>query len=182
MILYQHETVFCLIPGIKVILVDDINRTIRNMEVVIDDGGRAAAGYKGHAGDCVTRAITIATGKPYQEVYAAMWLGLTDYAVSHRDRTAKRIGRGGGRLGTTPRNGVSPKVYNTYLRSLGWRWVPTMRIGSGCTVHLRSDELPSGRLIVRLSGHVVAVIDGVIHDTYDCSRDGTRCVYGYWIK
>jgi len=28
----------------------------------------------------------------------------------------------------------------------------------------------------------VAVIDGVINDTYDCSREGTRCVYGYWEK
>jgi hypothetical protein len=26
------------------------------------------------------------------------------------------------------------------------------------------------------------VIDGVIHDTHDCSRGGTRCVYGYWRK
>jgi len=25
------------------------------------------------------------------------------------------------------------------------------------------------------------VIDGVLHDTHDCSRDGTRCVYGYWL-
>jgi hypothetical protein len=24
------------------------------------------------------------------------------------------------------------------------------------------------------------VIDGVIHDTHDCSRNGTRCVYGYY--
>ena len=152
------------------------------MKVVIDDGGRAAAGYKGDTGDCVTRAITIATGKPYQEVYAAMWLELTNYAVSHRDRTAKRIGRGGGRRGTTPRNGVDRKVFSAYLRSLGWRWVPTMRIGSGCTVHLRADELPPGRLIVSLSRHMVAVIDGVIHDTYDSSRGGMRCVYGYWIE
>ena len=55
-----------------------------------------------------------------------------------------------------------------------------MKIGSGCTVHLRADELPTGRLIVSVSRHVVAVIDGVIHDTHDPSRDGTRCVYGYW--
>ena len=67
------------------------------MKVVINDGGRAAVGYKGQAGDCVTRAIAIATGKPYQEVYDALWSGLTDYAATHRDRTAKRIGRGGGR-------------------------------------------------------------------------------------
>ena len=28
----------------------------------------------------------------------------------------------------------------------------------------------------------VAVIDGVIHDTYNFARDGSRKVYGYWIK
>jgi hypothetical protein len=57
-----------------------------------------------------------------------------------------------------------------------------MAVGSGCKVHLRADELPSGRLIVRVSHHFAAVIDGVIHDTHDCSRGGTRCVYGYWVR
>ena len=55
-----------------------------------------------------------------------------------------------------------------------------MKIGSGCKVHLSEDELPNGRLVCNLSGHVTCVIDGVINDTYDCSRDGKRCVYGYW--
>jgi hypothetical protein len=30
-----------------------------------DDGGRKAAGFKGRAGDCVTRAIAIAAQLPY---------------------------------------------------------------------------------------------------------------------
>jgi hypothetical protein len=55
-----------------------------------------------------------------------------------------------------------------------------MKIGSGCTVHLRADELPEGRLIVSVSRHTVAVIDGMIHNTHDPSRGETRCVYGYW--
>jgi hypothetical protein len=55
-----------------------------------------------------------------------------------------------------------------------------MKIGQGTTVHLRTEELPTGRLVVRLSGHLCAVIDGVIHDTHDPSRQGTRCVHGYW--
>ncbi|MBR0934847.1 hypothetical protein [Bradyrhizobium jicamae] len=151
------------------------------MSFVYDDGGRAATGFKGSAGDCVTRAIAIATGRPYREVYDALAVGLLDYVAAHRDRTAKRIARGGGRKGTTPRNGVSRKVWGAYLKGLGWHWVPTMKIGSGCRVHLRSDELPAGRIIVSVSRHAVAVIDGVIHDTYDCSRDGTRCVYGYYM-
>ena len=34
------------------------------MPFVVDDGGRADAGYKGQTGDCVCRSIAIATGKP----------------------------------------------------------------------------------------------------------------------
>lgn len=32
------------------------------------------------------------------------------------------------------------------------------------------------------SKHLTCVKDRVLYDTYDCSRDGTRCVYGYWSK
>lgn len=151
------------------------------MRYVYDDGGREAAGFRGKTGDCVTRAVAIATGRPYREVYDAMHAGIQEFAKG-RSRAAKRAARGGGRTGTTPRNGVHPKVFGKYLEGLGWRWVPTMSIGSGCQVHLRAGELPAGRLVVRVSRHVVAVVDGVLHDTYDSSRGGDRCVYGYWTQ
>ena len=57
-----------------------------------------------------------------------------------------------------------------------------MKVGGGCQVHLRATELPSGTLIVRVSKHLSAVIDGVIQDTHNPSRGGSRCVYGYYIK
>jgi hypothetical protein len=69
--------------------------------------------------------------------------------------------------------GVSKGTIRRVLESLGWTWTPTMAIGSGCKVDLRDGELPQGRLIVSVSKHMVAVIDGVIHDTHDPSRDGT---------
>lgn len=138
-------------------------------KVVITDGGRAAAGFKGTADDCVCRAIAIATGKPYREVYDAI------NAAASTERTGKRK-----RGKSHARTGVHKVTERKYLASLGWQWTPTMQIGSGCKVHLRADELPPGRLIVSVSKHSVAVIDGVIHDTHDCSRGGTRCVYGYW--
>ena len=134
-----------------------------------NDGGREAAGYKGQACDCVTRAIAIATGKPYQEVYDA----LNGLAVNERKGKRKR-GK------SSARNGVYRATFAKYLLSLGWQWHPTMAIGQGCKVHLRADELPQGNLIVSVSRHMVAVINGVIHDTHDPSREGTRCVYGYW--
>lgn len=136
-----------------------------------NDGGRAAAGFKGTAGDCVCRAIAIATGKPYREVYDA----LNALAVSERKGKRKR-GK------SSARTGVYKQTYHRYLESLGWKWTPTMTIGSGCKVHLRADELPPGRLIVSLSKHVAAVIDGVVHDIYEDARGGTRCVYGYFSR
>lgn len=141
------------------------------MEFVFDDGGRLKAGYKGRTGDCVTRSIAIVTGKPYQEVYDA----LNDLA--RFERTGKRK-----KKKSNSRTGVYKQSYRRYLESLGWRWISTMAIGSGCRVHLRAPELPAGRLAVKVSRHLTAVVDGTLHDTHDCSRDGQRCVYGYFIK
>ena len=39
------------------------------MNWVYDDGGRKAAGFRGKAGDCVTRSIAIATRLPYSDIW-----------------------------------------------------------------------------------------------------------------
>lgn len=138
-----------------------------------NDGGRAAAGFKGDAGDCVTRSICIASGLPYTQVYDALAHGnKTQRRSKHDPRKRKRTARDG--VNTTR------KWFKEYMTDIGFTWTPTMSIGSGCKVHLRGDELPQGRLVVAVSKHYTAVIDGVCHDTYDPSRGGTRCVYGYW--
>lgn len=136
---------------------------------VFDDGGRAAAGYRGQTGDCVCRAIAIATGMPYDEVY-----GLVNEQAASERASKRRRDR------SSARAGVHKPTSKRVIQSLGWKWTPTMQVGQGCKVHLRADELPAGRLIVSVSRHLVAMIDGVIHDTHDPSRNGTRCVYGYW--
>ena len=141
------------------------------MNLVISDGGRAAAGYRGKAGDCVCRAIAIATCRPYQEVYDAL------KALAGEERITKRR-----RRKSSVRDGVRRSTSRKYLAALGWTWTPTMKIGQGCKTHLNEGELPMGRLVVSVSKHFVAVIDGVIHDTHDPSRRGTRCVYGYYSK
>ncbi len=143
------------------------------MTWIYDDGGRAAAGYKGSAGDCVTRAIAIGTGLPYQAIYDILNVEAKTNPIHTRGST-KHV------RNSSARTGVFRKHYERILKELGWIWTPTMAIGSGCQVHLLRDELPSGRLICKVSMHLVAVIDGVIHDTHDCSRDGTRCVYGFY--
>ena len=138
---------------------------------VYDDGGRAEAGYKGHTGDCCCRAISIATGMDYKAVYDL----INEYAKKERIGKRKK-GK------SNARTGVYTATCKKIMADLGWKWKATMQIGSGCKVHLRAEELPKGRIICNVSRHYVAVIDGVIHDTYDCTRDGSRCVYGYWYK
>lgn len=142
-----------------------------------NDGGRTEAGYKGHAGDCAVRAIAIASGKPYAEVYEEVSAVNAATPRSKTRRKCKVAGRHSARDGVYSQS----KVFKDYMRRIGFMWVPTMTIGSGTTVHLDAAELPRGRLVVRVTKHLAAVIDGVLHDTHDCSRDGTRAVYGYWI-
>lgn len=152
------------------------------MQVVISDGGRAAAGFRGTTGDCVVRAVAIAGGLDYRKVYDAL---------AETNAKSKTRGRAAG----SPRNGVNTRsaAFKRYMAGLGFRWTPTMLIGSGCKVHLADGELPMGRLVVAVSRHYTAVIDGVIHDSFDPQRttiwhDETgavvrfseRCVYGYW--
>tara|TARA_R100001509_G_C4765931_1_gene181400 strand:+ start:191 stop:631 length:441 start_codon:yes stop_codon:yes gene_type:complete len=145
------------------------------MKHIYNDGGRKKAGYKGEAGDCVCRAISIAANLNYADVYKVLANG------NFNQRQGKAKKNSGKR---SARNGIytKRKWFKDYMISLGFTWVPTMHIGSGCKVHLKSNELPMGRLVCNVSRHFCAVIDGVLQDTYDCSRNETRCVYGYWIK
>jgi len=143
------------------------------MKWVRDDGGRAAAGFRGDTGDCVCRSIAIVTGRPYAEVYKRLADGTGDQRAGKRGRKARSAA-----------NGISTrrKWFRDYMAELGMHFVPIMQIGSGCTAHLRDGEpwVPAGRVIVAVSKHYTALIDGVIHDTHDPSRAGSRCVYGYW--
>jgi hypothetical protein len=149
-----------------------------NLELKINDGGRAAAGYKGKAGDCVVRSIAIVTDLPYKKIYDDLYKANENFRTTSRTKLARSLKQ----QNDTPRTGTHRVVLKKYLQQLGWNWTPTMFVGKGCKVHLKKNELPGGTLIVSCSKHITVVIEGVLHDTHDCSRNGTRCVYGYWIK
>jgi hypothetical protein len=164
-----------------------------------NDGGRSEAGFQGRTGDCVCRSIAIATGKPYVEVYDELrdlgwncweswnrsyrsneeyWLTHSDFCDPEEDiyLSEKEFRQIGFWRDPDDASAISDEEAlrreTTYLKSLGWQYTATN------SVHWRA--LPDGRLIVQISGHLVAVIDGVIHDTFDCSRGGTACIEGYW--
>ena len=135
------------------------------MKWIYDDGGRSKY-YKGHTGDCVCRAIAIGTGMDYKKVYDL----INTYSKNDDSYSSARTG-------------VSKDITYQVLTDLGWIWKPTMKFGQGCKTHLNEDELPKNKTIIaRLSKHLTCIIDSTIHDTYDSSRNGKRCVYGYYIK
>tara|TARA_B110000858_G_scaffold119096_1_gene136000 strand:+ start:886 stop:1371 length:486 start_codon:yes stop_codon:yes gene_type:complete len=149
-----------------------------NLELKIDDGGRANAGYKGMAGDCVVRSIAIAANLSYKKVYEDLYQANEIFRTTSKTKLARSLKQ----KNDSPRTGTHRVVLKKYLLQLGWKWTPTMFVGQGCKVHLKKDELPNGTLIVSCSKHITVVKDGILHDTYDCSRNGTRCVYGYWTQ
>ena len=134
-------------------------------------GGRENYFKKSDVRDCVTRAIANATGMDYLEVYNGI------NAEAKKEHASKRK-----RTRSNARNGVYTATAKRYIeRVLGWVWVPCMGIGTGCQTHVKKGELPtSGSYILNLSGHFSCWKDNELYDTYDCSRNGTRCVYGYW--
>lgn len=141
------------------------------LDWIYDDGGRSLY-FKGSAGDCAIRAIAIAEGKDYKEIYNRL--------AEIADKSC--------------RNGTPKNAAKKLLKELGYVRVATMNVGKGCSMHFTQDEIPNGTIIVQLSKHITCVKDKVIHDTYNCSIkkyidelgniivNDKRCVYGYWKK
>lgn len=121
---------------------------------IFNDGGRAgafpetSAKYK-KIGDCVIRAIAIATERNYKAVWEEMF------------QTAKEIGM-------FPN---SDEISHKYLFNLGWTEVKfgkeLVRMNSS-----RVKEQSIGRWIIcYIAGHWVAMKDGAIYDTWDSSEN-----------
>lgn len=170
------------------------------MKFQYNDGGRKEAGYRAlNVDDCVTRAIAIAANLPYQDVYNELKSRMNHKKYKSSTKTSSS-GPDKKQKNDSPRNGVYRDIFHPYILSLGFSWVPCMKIGQGCKVHLDEKELPDGILIVKVSKHLTTVIDGVIHDTFNPCREGggsgirtvdgvetrytigKRCVYGYYLK
>lgn len=142
------------------------------MRWLYNDGGRSKY-FKGATNDCVCRAISIATGKDYKEVYDLINKCAKEYRKKKPDDNSHA------------RYGVSKELTYKILTDLGYKWVPKMYFGKGCTTHLRDGELPKkGTLIVSVSKHLTCIKDNIIYDIFDPRRDegNGRCCYGYYIK
>ena len=121
------------------------------------DGGRSQY-FKGKTGDCVIRSISIALSQDYMETYNDLF----DLAKS---------------IGYLPND---TKVYKKYLKSKGWvqnkcKYKPNSkrRYTLNEWAMLSSRSMPEERMplrcLISTSGHLTAVVDGILRDSWDCS-------------
>jgi hypothetical protein len=140
---------------------------------VINDGGRAAAGFKGVTGDCGVRAAAIALQRPYQEVYDALFERAKAFKAKSRKAAVKKSS-------ASPRNGVWREVLWPYIEDAGGVWVPLAGIGlTPVRVFQVAARWPRERLVLSLARHYSAMVDGMIHDAWP-QHDEKR-VYGVWV-
>ena len=117
---------------------------LRMVGYVYDDGGRAAAGYKGKTGDCVVRAYCILTGADYRDTYR-------DIADDNETRGQKR----------SVRSGANP---NYSYPGLG---LVKVKLPKGPRPTYTEAHERYGDCIVRTAKHVAAVVDGNLRDIFD---------------
>lgn len=105
--------------------------------------------------NCVSRAITLASGLPYHTVAK-----LLDLASEH-----------------TGHNRISMASY-AYLLEGVFNY-PVIYPPQGTTVAEIVDKYPHNTLLIRLDGHLLASVAGTIMDLFDSrDRDDVTC---YWI-
>ena len=127
-----------------------------------NDGGRADAGYKGKARDCGARAMAIALQINYKQAYNEL------AEANAKGKHGKGI--------KSARRGVYKDDFSRVLEAHGWIWMPAPKFDGR---KARVYDMPAGRVIARMARHLVAVVDGVAQDTWNCTG---KMVYGYWAK
>lgn len=110
------------------------------------------------SGDCVVRAISVGTGKPWDEVFQELCtLGLKLKAMPNDD-----------------------KVFRKYLGNLGYTQQKQPRKSDNTKYTVAEfTELAkdSDIYIIVVANHLTCIKNKKIHDTWDCGR---KCVGNYW--
>ena len=112
---------------------------------------------KDEYGDCVIRAFTKALDKSWIEVF--------DELVP----VAREVQ-------TMPNNRPAYEKY-LQLNGLVYHGVSNKKGTTRPTVEKFAKEHKTGRYVLRIANHLVACVDGVYYDTWDC---GYKSMYGYW--
>lgn len=109
-----------------------------------------------HVGDCTVRAISVALGQDWETTYVA--LAVCGYLMADMPS--------------------ANHVWGAYLKRKGFiRHVVDDKGKDRYTVDDFCADNPNGVYVLSLSSHVIAVIDGKYHDTWD---SGDEIPIYYW--
>ena len=120
------------------------------------DGGRSKyfrmKYKKDQVGDCVIRALAIATKEDYKSVRNELW-------------------------DTSRENGYMPNSkenYEQFLAKRGWKWLKKIK-----GYNLGAYPVPQNiTAIVSLAGHLCCLDQGVVYDLWDCRK---KYPYGIYV-
>lgn len=144
------------------------------VKYVESDGGRKASGRKGHAGDCVCRAISHYFGGSFIE-YENTYKRLAK--ETGQQRASKRTKK----QPASARNGINVKRkwFVDYMNEMGLTFKPLTHAGSSKRTYL--DDMPKkGKFILSMGGHYSFLQDGVLYDTWGSRARRGGVVNGYW--
>ena len=106
-------------------------------------------------GDCVVRSIAIATNQSWETTYKTLCkIGLEIYAMPNDKET-----------------------YTKYLSQYQYMSFKAIKGEKRMTVNAFAKTHKHGRYILGIAGHMTCVIDGIIHDIWDC---GDKAIYNGW--
>ena len=109
--------------------------------------------------DCVKRSIALTTGIPYLDVQKGL--------NKHKKITGvKRF-----------YNNPNPRSFMENVLGFPRVLVPKKADGTRECVEEFAKAHPRGRYVVSISGHWTTCIDGVIYDTWDCSKESVLSYY-----
>ena len=161
---------------------------VNNMELefTFNDGGRSKY-FKGQTGDCVVRAIAIATGGDYKVIYDDLFQANKDYMSSKNTKLAKQMKSRAREKSGTPRAGIYKKIFDKYLLSKGWKYVSCRTFGG--TERTKLDQLMHlDNIIVNINRHSMCMQKGVVQDIWDSRYSewlgvtSIKTANGYFIK
>ncbi len=111
-----------------------------------------------YVGDCVIRAISHATKKPYKEV----WDELMDLSKETLQMPSSQLG------------------FEAYLKKMGWQKQKPIRNTKNKTVRVAEfPAKPRGKYIISTRTHLTAIVNRVHLDTWNC---GGYRANSFWVK
>jgi hypothetical protein len=110
-------------------------------------------------GDCVIRSLTKAMNKDWLTVFDELHPIAREMQCPYNMKVC----------------------YEKYITNNGFKYhgVSNAKGTKRPTVESFSKTNNKGTYILRVSKHIVTLVDGIYYDTWDCKR---KSLYGYWVK